>query len=82
MRSATHNRLVNPRLGTYFSIFASAFCGLVLVMLILEQLGAQTLLVGLAVAAGPALLYAAIGLLTPSTTALDYFACEIGRAHV
>ncbi|MCB1546898.1 MAG: sodium:solute symporter [Hyphomicrobiaceae bacterium] len=75
MRSATHNRLVNPRLGTYFSIFASAFCGLVLVMLILEQLGAQTLLVGLAVAAGPALLYAAIGLLTPSTTALDYFAC-------
>ena len=30
---------VNPRLGTYFGIFTSAFAALVLVVMVLEQLG-------------------------------------------
>ncbi len=43
MSSPHRTRLVNPRLGTYFGIFASAFIGLFLVLLILEQLKAPEL---------------------------------------
>lgn len=38
MSFAARARLVNPRLGTYFSIFAALFVALFLLVLIFEQL--------------------------------------------
>ena len=67
-------RLVNPRLGTYFGIFASAFAGLFLVLLILEQLETPGKHLKLAVLAGPLVLFLAIGAASITTTAGEYFA--------
>ena len=39
MSLTSRTRFVNPRLGTYFGIFASSLAGLVLLLLIFEQLG-------------------------------------------
>ena len=39
MAATSRTRLVNPRLGTYFGIFAAAFVSLALMALMLEQLG-------------------------------------------
>ena len=39
MAFTSRTRLVNPRLGTYFGIFAAAFAALVLLALMFEQLG-------------------------------------------
>jgi cation/acetate symporter len=68
-------RLVNPRLGTYFGIFAAAFASLVLMALMLEQLGVSDLTVRLIMFAGPIVLYGAFGLLTPAADPTDYFVC-------
>src|SRR5688572_3796342 len=68
-------RLVNPRLGTYFGIFAAAFASLVLMALMLEQLGVSDLAVRLLMFAGPIVLYGAFGLLTPAADPTDYFVC-------
>jgi cation/acetate symporter len=68
-------RLVNPRLGTYFGIFGSAFAGLVLMALMLEQLGVADTAIRLLMFAGPVALYGVIGFLTPTREAGDYFAC-------
>ena len=54
-------RLVNPRLGTYFGIFASAFAGLFLVLLILEQLDTSGAHLRFAVLAGPLVMFLVIG---------------------
>jgi cation/acetate symporter len=71
---STRTRIINPRLGSYFGIFASAFTGLVLVLLILEQLGvSDPLLRGLMLAV-PIALYVAIGLGARTSEALDFFA--------
>jgi cation/acetate symporter len=68
-------RLVNPRLGTYFGIFAAAFASLVLMALMLEQLGVSDMGVRLLMFAGPIALCGALGLLTPASDPNDYFAC-------
>ena len=71
----THrSRTVNPRLGTYFGIFMSAFAALALVSLIFEGLGAPDVALRSAMFAGPILLYAAIGLAAFTREPLDYFA--------
>jgi cation/acetate symporter len=67
-------RLINPRLGTYFGIFTSAFVGIALLSLILEQLGVSSALLSLLMLTGPLVLYAAIGLATFTREPLDYFA--------
>jgi cation/acetate symporter len=67
-------RVVNPRLGTYFSIFAALFTALFLLVLIFEQLSLRESLLRLAFFAGPILIYAAIGLAVGSNDALNYFA--------
>src|SRR5688572_26996924 len=67
-------RLVNPRLGTYFGIFVSALAGLVLLLLIFEQLGASERVVRLAMLAGPVLLYAVLGLAGTTREPLEFFA--------
>ena len=67
-------RVVNPRLGTYFSIFAALFTALFLLVLIFEQLKLNESLLRLAFFAGPILIYAGIGLSVGSNDTLNYFA--------
>ncbi len=64
---------VNPRLGTSFGIFTSAFASLVLMLIILEQLGLQRdwiseLIIGL-----PVLFYAGIGVAVRTANVDDFF---------
>ncbi|AGK56603.1 Na+/solute symporter [Hyphomicrobium denitrificans 1NES1] len=67
-------RVVNPRLGTYFSIFAALFTALFLLVLIFEQLRLSETLLQVAFFAVPILIYAGIGLSVGSNDALNYFA--------
>lgn len=67
-------RLINPRLGTYFGIFTSAFVAITLLSLMLEQLGVASGLLSLVMLIGPLVMYAAIGLATFTREPLDYFA--------
>lgn len=62
MSTASHSRLVNPRLGTYFGIFASTFISLVLLLLIFEQLGASEPVLRWVMLLGPIALFAGIGI--------------------
>lgn len=66
-------RVVNPRLGTYFSIFASGFATLVLVLLILEQLGASDTLIRNVMLLGPLMLYTAVGVSASTREPFDFF---------
>ena len=75
MAFTSRTRLVNPRLGTYFGIFAAAFAAIVLMAMMLEQLGATDALVRLTVFASPIILYAAIGVMSATREPQDYFAC-------
>jgi cation/acetate symporter len=68
-------RLVNPRLGTYFGIFAAALASLVLIALMLEQLGVSDVAIRFLMFAGPIGLCGALGLLTPASDPNDFFAC-------
>jgi cation/acetate symporter len=74
MSTPHRTRLVNPRLGTYFGIFASAFIGLFLVLLILEQLQTPGQHIKLTVLAGPLALFVAIGVASATGNASEYFA--------
>lgn len=65
---------VNPRLGTYFGIFMSAFIALTLLTLILEGLGVSDSTLRLAMFAGPIVLYAIIGMAAYTKEPIDYFA--------
>ena len=67
-------RVVNPRLGIYFSIFAALFTALFLLVLIFEQLRFNETLLQMAFFAVPMLFYAGIGLSVGSNDALNYFA--------
>ncbi len=67
-------RLVNPRLGTYFSIFAALFAAIFLLSLIFEQLSVSDSLLRMAMFAGPLALYAAIGLAVRTGEPLEFFA--------
>lgn len=74
MSLAPQTRLINPRLGTYFSIFASVLVALVLLVMILEQLGVSNAMLSAAMLFGPLALYAGIGLSSYNQVPLDYFA--------
>lgn len=65
---------VNPRLGTYFGIFMSAFIALALMTLILEGLGVNDEALRLTMFLGPIALYAAIGIAAYTREPIDYFA--------
>ncbi len=69
-----HRRLVNPRLGTFFSIFVSLLAALVLMLLIFEQLGVSDAILRMAMLAGPLILFAAIGAAGRTREPLEYFA--------
>jgi cation/acetate symporter len=74
MTTASHSRLVNPRLGTYFGIFTSTFAALVLLLLIFEQLGAAEEVLRWVMLLGPIALFAAIGLAARCTEPIEFFA--------
>jgi cation/acetate symporter len=74
MAFAARSRLVNPRLGTYFSIFAALFAALFLLSLILEQLNVTDSGLRLALLICPFVFYAAIGLSTATQDVLGFFA--------
>lgn len=65
---------VNPRLGTYFGIFMSAFLAIALMTLILEGLGVDDDMLRLTMLLGPIALYAAIGAAAYTREPIDYFA--------
>ncbi len=64
-------RLVNPMLGVYFGIFASAFVAIALMALILEQLGLEDGLLRLLIAGGLGALLIGIAVATRSDTLQD-----------
>ncbi len=74
MSFSTHARMVNPRLGTYFSIFAALFSALFLLSLISEALNVEDHWLRLVLFAGPLVLYAAIGIAVATSDPLEYFA--------
>jgi cation/acetate symporter len=69
-----NNRLVNPRLGSYFGIFCSLFAAIIILALVFEQLGLADYLVRALMLAAPILLYAAIALASSTDQPADFFA--------
>lgn len=67
-------RMVNPRLGTYFSIFAALFTALFLLILIFEQISVSEATLRFMAFAVPILIYAMIGISVSSNDTLNYFA--------
>jgi cation/acetate symporter len=74
MAFAARARLVNPRLGTFFSIFAALFAALFLLEVILEQLSIDDAALRIALLICPFILYAAIGVSTATKDVLGFFA--------
>lgn len=74
MSFAARARLVNPRLGTYFSIFAALFAALFLLVLIFEQLNIGAGPLRLLFFVAPLIAYACIGLSTTTNETIDFFA--------
>ena len=74
MAFAARSRLVNPRLGTFYSIFAALFVALFLLSIILEQLNVTDDGLRLGLLVGPLVLYAVIGLATSTNDVLEFFA--------
>ena len=74
MSLAPRVRLVNPRLGVYFSIFAAVFVGIALLVMIFEQLGVPAALLSFVMLAMPLILYGAIGIASVNQEPLDFFA--------
>jgi len=74
MTLTSRTRFVNPRLGTYFGIFTSLLVGLVLLLLIFEQLGISEGILRWVMLLGPLALYAGIGAAVPTNEPIDYFA--------
>lgn len=74
MAFVSRTRLVNPRLGSYFGIFTSAFVALTVFTLLLEQLGVGDGLVRALMLFVPLLLIGAIGVLVPSRGIGEFFA--------
>jgi len=64
---------VNPRLGTSFGIFTSAFASLVLMLIILEQLGLERNWISQLIITLPVLFYAGIGMMARTASLEDFF---------
>src|SRR5271166_5848885 len=65
--------VVNPRLGSGFSIFASTYTCLVLMLIVLEQLGLPALAIDQLIIIAPACFYLAIGFMTRTLILDDFF---------
>ena len=64
--------VINPRLGSSFAIFASAYTCLVVMLIVLEQLGLSVPTIDELIIVTPALFYIAIGFMTRTTSADDF----------
>ncbi len=71
MTFTPRTRFVNPRLGTYFGIFASALAALFFMAAILEQLGISDTIVRWMMLLGPVALYGSIGMASATRLPLD-----------
>lgn len=69
-----HYRPVNPRLGTHYAIFASAIIATVLVLAMLEQLGARRLWLSHIMIITPLLFTLAIAVITRTLDLHEFFA--------
>ncbi len=67
-------RMVNPKLGSYFAIFTSAYIALIVLVLIGEHLGAPPALRNWALLLGPLVGYVTIGMASATRQSLEYFA--------
>lgn len=74
MPATTRRRLVNPMLGIYLGIFASAIVGLALMLLVLEKLGVSQTLLRWALLIGPLALYVTVGLAARCREPSDFLA--------
>jgi cation/acetate symporter len=74
MAFITHSRLVNPRLGTYYGIFAAAVAALFFLLLILEQLGVTPRILRGGMLLVPIACFIAIGVLAWTNEPLEFFA--------
>ena len=74
MAITQRTRLINPRLGAYFSIFASAFAALFLTLLIFEQLGTSDSLIRATVLFLPLIVFCVIGIATFTRHPPEFFA--------
>lgn len=74
MALSPQTRLVNPRLGTYFGIFSSAFAALVILALIFEQLGSGETPLRLFLLLGPIALVLAVAAASHTVKPLEFFA--------
>lgn len=74
MAFTPNNRLVNPRLGSYFGIFSSLFAAVILLALVFEQLGLSDQLIRAMMLAMPILLYTGIALASSTDQPADFFA--------
>ena len=74
MPTTKRTRLVNPRLGTYFGIFVSAFVCLLLLAVIAEELGAPDIALRWSMMLVPLALYVAIGIAALTQDVPDFFA--------
>ena len=74
MATTHRTRLVNPKLGIYFSIFASLLSSIFLVLLIFEQLGVANVIIRNTVLALTIALFATIGIASYTNTLGDFFA--------
>lgn len=74
MARTQQRRLINPRLGIYFSIFASGFSGLVVMLLILDQLGTPQGLIRLSMLVLPLAAFAGIAVCAYCQEPAEFFA--------
>lgn len=68
-----HYRPVNPRLGTHFATFASAIAAVVLVLAMVEQLGARKLWLSHVMIVAPILLYVTVAVITRTVDLHEFF---------
>lgn len=73
MSLQTSFRSQGSRLGTHYAIFASAFASLVLLLLILEQLGARKVWLSHLMIVPPVLVYMGLALATRTLDASEFF---------
>ncbi len=64
--------VINPKLGSSFAIFASAYTCLVVMLIVLEQLGLSVPTIDELIIVTPALFYIAIGFMTRTINADDF----------
>lgn len=73
MAFQSHSRPVNPYVGTSFATFASIIIGLVIILVIFEQLGINSIWLGHVILVAPVLAYIAIGFLARTVLTDEFF---------